>query len=146
MHELLGNHILIGAVLSWFFAQFIKLITNCIKEKKLDLLYMFSSGGMPSSHASTVTGLATMTGLVEGWGSTYFAIAAILAIIVMYDARGVRLAVSKQAVILNHMVKERKFDFENLNELVGHTQTQVMFGALLGVVIACLYNMLVTVF
>lgn len=139
MQELFGNHILIGAILAWFFAQFIKLLTNCFKNKKLDLSYMFASGGMPSSHASTVTGLATITGLVEGFGSPFFAIAAILAIIVMYDARGVRLAVSKQAVIINHMVRERKFDFENLNELVGHTQKEVFFGALLGIIVALIY-------
>ena len=137
--SILQNDVLIVAVLAWFIAQFYKLIDNLIKNKKFDLLMMFASGGMPSSHSSTVVGLATMTGLQEGFNSTYFAIACIFAIIVMYDARGVRLAVSKQAVIINHMVKEKKFDFDKLNELVGHTPVQVIGGAILGLVVAIVY-------
>lgn len=137
--ELLKNEVLNVAVLSWFLAQFYKLVDNLFKHKSFDLSMMFASGGMPSSHSSTVVGLATMVGLTEGLESTAFAIALIFAIIVMYDARGVRLAVSKQAVILNHMVKDKKFDFDKLNELVGHTPTQVIVGAILGFVVAISY-------
>lgn len=82
-------------------AQLTKVVFKLFKTGEFDFAKFFASGGMPSSHASTVTALATGVGVVEGVESTLFAIAAIFAIIVMYDASGVRLAVSKQAKILN---------------------------------------------
>jgi acid phosphatase family membrane protein YuiD len=92
---------------------------------------------MPSSHSALVTGLATATGRVAGLDSPFFAIAAVLAGIVMYDAAGVRRAVSIQARILNQMIDDafqgKPFAEKRLRELIGHTPVQVLVGALLGI-------------
>jgi acid phosphatase family membrane protein YuiD len=101
---------------------------------------MVSAGGMPSSHSALVTGLATATGRVAGVESAAFAISIVLAAIVMYDAAGVRRAVSIQARILNQMIDEafqgKPFAEKRLRELIGHTPIQVIVGGLLGVVVA----------
>jgi acid phosphatase family membrane protein YuiD len=142
--KLIHNEILLIAVLSWFFAQFAKFIINIFKFKKVDIGFLFASGGMPSSHSSTVTSLATAVGFKEGFDSALFAISCIMAIIVMYDASGVRLAVSKQAKILNEMFEKKSVTYKKLNELVGHTPIQVFVGAILGIAIAILYHLYVT--
>jgi acid phosphatase family membrane protein YuiD len=71
-----------------------------------------------------------------------FALAATLAGVVMYDATGVRLAVSKQARILNLMLDdffhERGINEKRLHELIGHTPVQVFVGALLGILFGVL--------
>jgi acid phosphatase family membrane protein YuiD len=139
MEYLLANGPLVSAVLAWFFAQFIKFVLALIKTREFDFAKFFSSGGMPSSHSSTVTALATAVGIEQGVDSTVFAIAVIFAIVVMYDASGVRLAVSRQAKILNDFFHGRKKDYKLLNELVGHTQHQVVMGAILGVATAAWY-------
>ncbi len=104
---LAANRVLWAAVGAWVIAQVLKTARALWLTRKLNLNYMVSSGGMPSSHAALVTGLATAVGRVDGLRSTSFALAAVLAGVVMYDAAGVRLAVSKQARILNIMVDGR---------------------------------------
>lgn len=95
---------------------------------------------MPSSHSSFVTSLATVVGIEKGFNSTDFAIITVLALIIMYDAAGVRRAVGKQATILNQMVADiqhgKHIEQKKLKELIGHTPLEVWFGALLGVVTA----------
>ncbi len=127
---------------SWAVSQLIKVSLVLIKERRLDLRYMVSSGGMPSAHSATVCALATSVALVEGFESVAFGITAILAIVVMYDAAGVRRAVSRQSVVLNRLVKEimvrsPRYQVEHdLRELIGHTPFQVIIGAILGMGIA----------
>ena len=98
---------------------------------------LVSAGGMPSSHSALVTGLATATGRQLGIASTAFAITVVLAAIVMYDAAGVRRAVSIQARILNQMIEDAFQGSlqgeKRLRELIGHTPIQVFVGGLLGV-------------
>ena len=101
---LLHNTVLVAAVMGWFIAQLLKTIIHLILTKKLVMERMVGSGGMPSSHAATVCALATATGLEYGADSFAFAIAIILAIIVMHDARGVRWETGVQARILNEMM------------------------------------------
>ncbi|ENQ3107934.1 hypothetical protein SAMN04488168_11196 [Bacillus sp. 491mf] len=139
METILHNNPLMSAVIAWFLAQFTKVIINLVKNREFDFAKFFASGGMPSSHSSTVTALAMAIGIEEGMSSSLFAIATIFAIIVMYDASGVRLAVSKQAKILNDFFHGRQTDYKKLNELVGHTPYQVVIGALLGIVVAICY-------
>ncbi|PFE04999.1 divergent PAP2 family protein [Bacillus cereus] len=139
METILHNDPLMAAVLAWFLAQLAKVIFKLIKAGEFDFAQFFASGGMPSSHSSTVTALATGVGMVEGVTSAVFAVAAIFAIIVMYDASGVRLAVSKQAKILNDFFHGRQTEYKKLNELVGHTPYQVVVGAILGIVVAIGY-------
>ena len=100
---------------------------------------------MPSSHSALVTGLATATGRVSGVSSAAFAIAVVVASIVMYDAAGVRRAVSIQARILNQMIDElfegKPLAEKRLRELIGHTPIQVFVGALLGICIGILVTL-----
>jgi acid phosphatase family membrane protein YuiD len=136
VRALLENRILIAAVVAWFLAQVIKLLVELVRTRHLDLRYMVSPGGMPSSHSSLVTGLATAVAREEGLGSPLFAVAAVFASIVMYDAAGVRQAVSVQARILNRMLDElftqRAFSERRLRELLGHTPLEVFAGLVLG--------------
>jgi acid phosphatase family membrane protein YuiD len=142
---LAANRVLWAAVGAWVIAQVLKTARALWLTRKLNLNYMVSSGGMPSSHSALVTGLATAVGHVDGLRSTSFALAAVLAGVVMYDAAGVRLAVSKQARILNIMVDdffhERGLNEQRLHELIGHTPVQVFAGALVGIVFGILFTL-----
>ena len=132
---------MIGAV-GWFSAQLLKFLYAMLIKKNLDFRYFVSTGGMPSSHSSFVTSIATIIGLENGWNSTLFALALSFAIVVLYVAAGVRLAAGRQAEILNVIVaelfREHKIGERRLRELLGHTPIEVFSGALLGVCIAFL--------
>jgi uncharacterized protein len=137
-----ANRELWAAVIGWVIAQGLKTLIALWRERKLNLRHIVASGGMPSSHSALVTGLATAVARISGLNSSVFALAAIFAGVVMYDAAGVRLAVSKQARILNLMLDdvfhERGLKEERLRELIGHTPIQVIAGAVVGVVIGIL--------
>ncbi|MBQ9086827.1 MAG: divergent PAP2 family protein [Clostridia bacterium] len=140
-----GNYLLISAVLGWLIAQFMKIFTGAFSGKGFNILHMFSNGGMPSSHSSTVLALTTASAVQYGVGSAAFAISAILSMIVMNDAFGVRYETGEQAKILNRITKElfsgKTEDINTgLKELVGHTPFQVLVGALVGIVTALLYG------
>ena len=136
------SKVLLISACAWALAQLIKVVTVLIKEKRLDLSYFVTSGGMPSAHSATVCALATAVALIQGLDSVAFGITAILAIVVMYDAAGVRRAVSRQSIVLNRIVREimvkrpRDEVEHDLRELIGHTPFQVIIGGLLGVGIA----------
>ena len=138
-----GNYMLVSAIMGWFFAQVIKIFTNLFVKKKFDIRMLFSNGGMPSSHSSTVFALATSAAISQGLGSPAFAISGILSVIVMNDAFGVRWQAGKQAQIINKMIMElfsNKEEFDvKLKEIIGHTPFQVFMGALLGFIIAIVY-------
>ena len=142
MEQLLSNYPLMSAVLAWFVAQVIKTAIDAYFNKGINWERMTGSGGMPSSHSSTVVSLAIATGISYGVDSTLFAIALIFAIVVMYDATGVRRETGKQAVILNRLLLDKPFswtgkEFEKkLKEYVGHSPFQVLMGAILGILIA----------
>ncbi len=141
-NSLLDNRILLSSFVAWAVAQVSKTILDLFRQRKLILSRLVSSGGMPSSHSALVTGLATATGRVMGLSSASFAIAVVIASIVMYDAAGVRRAVSIQARILNQMIEEAfqgsPMAEKRLRELIGHTPIQVFVGALLGIGVALL--------
>ncbi|WIG60258.1 MAG: putative membrane protein YuiD [Ktedonobacterales bacterium] len=143
--DLFGNAALWAALGAWFVAQLIKTVRALALTHKLNLSYIVSSGGMPSSHSALVVGLATAIGRIDGVQSTAFALAAVLAGVVMYDAAGVRLAVSKQARILNFMLDdffhERGINEKRLHELIGHTPVQVFAGALIGVIFGIVFTL-----
>ena len=141
------NYVLISAVLGWFIAQFLKIFTGWGSTKKFHIKNMFANGGMPSSHSSTVLALTTACAVQEGFGSPYFAICAVVSMIVMNDAFGVRYETGEQAKIINRITKELfsgKPEEINtgLKELVGHTPFQVLMGALLGIVVALGYGLI----
>lgn len=130
------------AVLSWFVAQVLKTAIDAYFNKGINWERMTGSGGMPSSHSSTVVSLAVAIGVSYGVDSTLFALALIFAIVVMYDATGVRRETGKQAVILNRLLLDNPFSWtgeefdKKLKEYVGHTPLQVLMGAILGMLIA----------
>ena len=137
---LTSNLILDLCIFSWALAQVLKFIVVLISKRKLDWRYIWTSGGMPSSHSSFVCTCASSVGYLYGWSSPMFAIAAVVAIVVMYDAAHVRKAAGEQAKILNYIMshwKEMKPEFfgKELKELLGHTPFQVLMGALLGIVV-----------
>lgn len=141
---LFGNRIADVVFIAWFIAQFYKLLSCVVIERRIDIRRMWGTGGMPSSHSSTVTSLAASVAIVEGEKSTLFAIALIFSGVVMYDAAGIRRAAGKQAGVLNKIVErlahkiEEKIHDETLKELLGHTPFEVLIGALLGIVVAFL--------
>ena len=141
------NPILLVGAVAWLASQLSKAIVHLIITKRFQWDRLFGDGGMPSSHSATVTAVAVMTGLRCGWDSPIFAIAAILAVIVMHDAMGVRQETGKQAKVINSMVelinsfgRGELTPEETLKEFVGHTRRQVVVGAVLGGVIALVMN------
>ena len=142
LYEIITNKVLIIPICSWAIAQVLKVIIILIQKKQLDLRYLFISGGMPSSHSAVVTALATSVALSQGLSSVAFGISAILALVVMSDAAGVRQSVGQQAAALNRIIRELRLrrpitELErDLREFIGHTLFQVIVGGLLGIVIA----------
>ena len=140
--ELFGNRIFISAALGWFVAQVLKTLIHMFITKQFVMERMVGSGGMPSSHSATVCGLATAVGIRYGGGSYEFAMAAILAIVVMHDVMGVRMETGRQGKVLNEMMEVftnmgKQISAEaRLKEFVGHTPLQVLMGAILGIIIA----------
>ncbi len=134
------NKILWTCLSAWFLAQFLKGIFYFIKEKRVNFKRFAGAGGMPSSHSALVASLATAVGIKMGWDNPITAIALIFAVVVMYDAAGVRLAASRQAITLNKIIdelfEEGEFHQERLKEFLGHTPVEVIAGATLGVVMA----------
>ena len=162
-NEILENQVLVSSVIGWTVAQFLKTLIDLILNRSFNPERIFGSGGMPSSHSATVCALTTASGMRYGVGSFEFAISFVLAMVVMYDAMGVRRAAGEQAKVLNKMVIDFKMmfqmlkeemdalargesapvDLENrsgkeLKEFLGHTPLEVLCGAALGILIAVL--------
>lgn len=140
--QVLKNHILMTALLAWFTAQTLKVTIGIIKQRQFDFRWFIGPGGMPSSHAAGAAALASSAGLNYGFNSAVFALAATFAIVVMFDAQGVRRATGKQAQILNKLMEDiywrGKIKEDRLRELIGHTPIEVLIGMLLGILIAFL--------
>src|SRR3954452_7487389 len=106
MDALAANDVLVACVLAWAVAQLSKPLIHYVHTRRFNIRYFVSAGGMPSSHSAVVVALATRVGIDTGLSSIAFALAAVFAAVVMYDAAGVRRAVSLQARILNRMLEE----------------------------------------
>lgn len=137
--SLLGNFTFVAVTVSWFLAQFIKVLLCWYNEKKLNFWHFFEAGGMPSAHSASVTALTLAIVLTQGFNSPLFTISLVFALIVMYDATGVRRAAGKQAEILNKMVDDiyanGKVRIEKLREILGHDPIEVFAGASLAVMV-----------
>ena len=138
---LLTNRILLASFFAWLSAQVLKTLIYVIVNKDFNPERLVGDGGMPSSHSATVMALVTATAFYYGSNTFEFAVTAILALIVMHDAMGVRRETGKQAKAINNMM-EWLTDMNNnispeekLKEFVGHSPSQVFFGALLGIVV-----------
>ena len=153
------NFSLVSAILAIMVAQVLKVPIHYIRTKELNFGLLTSNGKMPSSHSAAVTALATSIGLIEGWDTPIFALAALFAIITMFDAKGYRRQAGEQAAIVNQLVKEfqnilsdlKKHPSlevfkhrEELKELLGHKPIEVFFGALTGICTSISLYLLIT--
>lgn len=142
MAALWANTPLMAALAATVLAQLLKLLLVYLTERKWMFTRLLETGGMPSSHSAAVSALATSFGLINGWTSPQFAVAAVFGSIVMYDATGIRRAAGLQAEMINDMVRELSHLFDEgfkpqaLRTLLGHTYPQVVVGAVLGVITA----------
>jgi acid phosphatase family membrane protein YuiD len=144
MKELLSqiyqNKILMTTISAWLIAQALKVVLGLIRQRKLDFRLFIGTGGMPSSHVAGAACLSTACGLEYGFNSAFFALAAAFAIVVMFDAQGVRRATGRQARILNKITEDiywqGKVQERRLRELIGHTPVEVIAGTILGILIA----------
>jgi len=137
-----SNRIVVVTFLAWILAQTIKVITGVVREKRFNFRWFVGTGGMPSSHAATVSSLATAVGLAKGFGSALFVVTLVFALIVIFDAQGVRRATGRQAEVLNRMLDDiywkHKIQEDRLKELLGHTPIEVLSGIAFGIIVALL--------
>lgn len=141
--DILFNYIFIAAGVSWLVAQIVKVIYYSVKAHGFRIEFLTSSGGFPSSHTATVTALTVMSAKVYGLDSPVFAVAFFLAMIVIYDAQGVRAEVGRISSTLNVMKTEHPElfpddDAQPLNENTGHTMKEIIAGLIIGFAVALL--------
>jgi len=136
------NKVFWATLLGWVTAQTIKIVINSVKERKFNFRWLFSTGGMPSAHSSGVMALATAVGLQQGFDSAIFIVTFVIAVVIAFDAQGVRRSTGQQAEILNKIMDDiywrRKIQESRLKELIGHTPFEVFVGSLIGIIIAAL--------
>ena len=137
------NKYLVIPILLWFGIQLFKVIYDLVVDKKFNFKRILGAGGMPSSHSAVVTSLATLIGKYEGMDTPLFALSVIFAVVVMYDAAGIRRAAGKQAKLLNKIINTPGLTnvevSEKLVEVLGHTPVQVFVGALIGIVAGLIF-------
>ena len=129
---------------TWFFIQLFKLIYDLVTTHKFNFKRILGAGGMPSSHSAVVVALCTMIGKNYGINSAIFGLSVVFAFVVMYDAAGVRRAAGKQAKLLNKIVQTPGLSnvevTEKLQEVLGHTPTQVFVGAFIGLIVGLIFG------
>jgi acid phosphatase family membrane protein YuiD len=141
-----GNKLLDVVFISMFVAQLYKLVSTYFIKKRIVWSRLWETGGMPSSHSSSVIALTTAIAITDGMRSIAFAISVVFSIVVMYDAAGIRKAAGEHAGVINQLTDffsaafDKKFHNEKLKELLGHSRTEVLAGAILGFVIAILFK------
>lgn len=149
MHSISGllhNHVLFAGLIGWFLAQALKVPIHYIVEKEWDFSRFHGSGGMPSSHTAMAVAATMLAGALHGFDSGIFGLGVIFTSVIMYDATGVRRETGRQATIINRildlvLVKGKPISDVELKELVGHHPVEVAGGALLGLLIAVVYSL-----
>ncbi len=140
LEELLKNQVLWTAIASWFLAQFFKPFLEYIETRRWLWGLWFSSGGNPSSHSALVVAAMLAIGLFIGFGTPVFALAVAIAMIVVYDAAGVRREAGRHAERINILIEElftgQPISEQQLKEVIGHTPLEVLSGVLLGIAAA----------
>lgn len=138
--EIIQNRVIWASFFSWFLAQGTKIVSGILQGKRFDFKWLMTTGGLPSAHSAGVSAAATSVGLYAGFNSIIFGVSAIFALIIMFDAQGLRRMTGRQAEVLNEIVAdiyvEHKLKQERLWELIGHTPFEVFLGAVLGAVVA----------
>lgn len=139
------SRVFLATLSAWIIAQSIKIIINSVKEKRFNFRWLVGTGGMPSAHSAGVMALASAVGIQEGFSSTIFIISLIFAMIIAFDAQGVRRSTGQQAEILNKIMDDiywrRKIQEDRLKELIGHTPFEVLIGSVIGITVSCLVMM-----
>lgn len=145
---ILNNPVLIAAIIAWALAQLIKLPIDFLRHKRWNWAILLRAGGMPSSHSALVTAAAHGIALTMGYDSTVFALSVVLAIIVIYDATGIRRQAGRHATMINAMIRQLReghpLKVEQLREVLGHSPLEAFVGLLLGLLVAQLTLMLST--
>jgi len=141
---ILHNHVLFSALIGWFLAQALKIPIYYMVEKRWDWHRFHGSGGMPSSHTAMVVAGTIMVGALNGFDTALFAVSAVFSSVVMYDAAGVRRETGRQAEVINQILQDvlingKPISDVELKELVGHKPIEVAGGAILGLIIASVY-------
>jgi acid phosphatase family membrane protein YuiD len=135
-----NNPILIAGFTSWGLAQLIKVPWNYLSTGKWDWVLLLRAGGMPSSHSALVASAAHAAGLFVGFASPIFALALTLAVIVIYDATGIRRQAGKHAEYINRIIRDRLKGVDSrdhqLREVLGHTPLEALAGTVLGIAVA----------
>lgn len=143
LREMVVNPVLFIGLFSWALAQFIKVPIEYITNRRLNWGLWFSSGGMPSSHSALVTSVTLSIGMFYGFDTPLFALAVAVAMIVVYDAAGVRREAGRHAEKLNILINEffsgQPISEKQLKEVIGHTPAQVVAGVLMGTAISLLF-------
>jgi hypothetical protein len=145
---LLINPILISALIAWFLAQVLKVLIEFITLRRWNWALLFQTGGMPSSHSAMVSSAALSIGLFMGFDQPVFAVAAILAMIVIYDATGIRREAGRQAALINTIIEDftkgKLAQHKRLQEVLGHTPGEAFLGTFLGLGISVVYWLLLS--
>jgi len=145
MQAFLSNTVLLAALIAWSIAQVVKVPLYYMLKHEWDWSLLMSAGGMPSSHSALVVAVTHAIGMTQGFGSPLFGLALVLAMIVLYDATGVRRQAGEHARVINAIVSDlvagHPLKEEQLKELLGHTPGEVIAGATLGLVVAQITTM-----
>jgi acid phosphatase family membrane protein YuiD len=138
--SIFSNHVLIAGLTAWGLAQAIKVPLEYLRTRRWNWALLLSAGGMPSSHSALVAATAHAIGLYVGFDAPLFAIAVALAMIVIYDATGIRRQAGRHAALINAMINDlasgHPLKEEHLREVLGHTPLQALGGLLLGLAVA----------
>ncbi len=137
------NHVLILALIAWGLAQALKVPLGYFTSRRWNWAMLLSAGGMPSSHSALVTATAHAIGLYHGFDSPLFGLAVAIAMIVIYDATGIRRQAGKHAELINAMIRDlasghplRQEHQKQLREVLGHTPLEALGGVILGLAVA----------
>ena len=138
VHEVFDNSSLAWGLAACGVAQLSKLFLELILHRRWRPAVLIETGGMPSSHSALVTGTAACVGWTLGFDHPLFAVAAMVAFVVMYDASGIRRSAGFTAERVNALPMElgpTPHD-KPLKESLGHSRLQVLVGSLIGPAVA----------
>jgi len=137
----LDNRVLIAALLAWAVAQGLKMPIEYARTRRWNWVLLLRAGGMPSSHSSLVAATAHGIGLSVGYDSVMFALAVVMAMVVIYDATGIRRQSGLHAEVINVLVHDLlegnpMRHEKQLREVLGHSPLEALVGLFLGLAVA----------